>query len=249
MKKRKTEVKNTTSYSSDYREICLLQEVFIAEKLLKLGFGELQKITYSNYKNWCYHLPFLLFSSGFERLIKCLIALTAIDNKGGITNDSIKKTHNIAELLKKVLLIYSKRNYSARSQEIKSDIEFLSNDNYLKKIVSILSKFAIKDRYYYLDIVSTGKIGAQDPRREWNAIETAILYNNENLKRQFLNNNRDNAFEKINRKIVILLEKFARALARMFDKANFSNLGTEASRLVADFLSLSDDDLGTKKYF
>jgi hypothetical protein len=62
------------------RKICLLNEVDASIKLLKKGMSDLQNISA---KNDFYHAPILMLSSGYERLIKCLLCLALMDKELG----------------------------------------------------------------------------------------------------------------------------------------------------------------------
>lgn len=58
--------------NDEVRFLCLLDELETSRELLKSGFGHLQEIDMSN---TFYHLPHQLLASGFERLMKCYIAV------------------------------------------------------------------------------------------------------------------------------------------------------------------------------
>lgn len=246
MKKEKVIGNNNDTYSFEYRILCLQEETATAVKLLKLGLGELQKITY--YSDFCYHLPLLLLSSSFERLLKCLLVLLKIENDNNFSSHSFKTNHKIDELLKTLLLLCEGKGDLLVYSQAKSDVTFMSDDKYLTKIVSCLSKFAQGGRYYHLDIISEGKMGARDPRREWNEIETDILYNDRKLREQFLSGDKDNAFKEINKELVKLLEKFASALSRIFESASPEEYDINPKMIVGEFSSLSDNDLGKINY-
>ncbi len=66
----------------------LLKEVETSIKLLNKGMGDLQKISVSND---FYHAPILLLSSGFERLIKCLLCLALMDDHWDFKKSHIKQ--------------------------------------------------------------------------------------------------------------------------------------------------------------
>lgn len=246
MKKGKTKTNNNDTYSFEHRILCLQVETDTAVKLLKLGLGELQKITY--YSDFCYPIPLLLLSSSFERLLKCLLVLLNIKKDKGFSSKSFKTNHKIDELLETLLLLFEGKGDVLVYSQAKSDLAFLSNDKYLTKIVSCLSKFAQGGRYYHLDIISEGKMSARDPRREWNEIETDILNNNKILKKQLHSGDRDQAFEKINEELVKLLEKFASALSRIFESASREEYDINPKMIVGEFSSLSDNDLGKINY-
>lgn len=86
-----------------HRKFCLLDEVETSIKLLKKGMGDLQNISG---RNDFYHVPILLLSSGYERLIKCLLCLALMDNKNFREQPfktSERKGHNLDYLLDRLL--------------------------------------------------------------------------------------------------------------------------------------------------
>ena len=125
------------------RKFCLLIEVDTSIKLLKKGMGDLQNISG---KNDFYHAPILMLSSGYERLIKCLLCLALMDDNMNFKEQpfetSERKGHNLDYLLDRLLSICKQKNYSSKFPAAKKDIDFLSKDGYLRKIISLLSDFA-----------------------------------------------------------------------------------------------------------
>lgn len=88
----------------------------------------------------------------------------------------------------------------------------------------------------------------EDPVRVWNEIEMEILQIREDSLRKLKEKNLDSIYKEINRGLIIILEKFARALARLFTLADFGDFAKQASPLVYDYLMLMDNDLGTRNY-
>lgn len=232
-----------------YKGICLLMEVEISIKLLKKGMGDLQKI---NGANDFYYAPILLLSSGYERLIKCLLCLALMDDyrkfKEPPYKTSKRKGHNLDYLLDRLLSVCAEKNYSSKFPAAKSDINLLRKDNNLRKIISLLSDFAQGGRYYNLDIVLKGASAYKDPVKGWDKIETTILKTREDLLKKLNDGDLDDVYKEINRELIITLEKFARALARLFTLADFGDFAKKASSLVYDYLMLMDKDLGTRAY-
>ena len=231
-----------------YREICLFMEVETSVKLLKKGMGDLQNIGSAND---FYYAPILLLSSGYERLIKCLLCLAFMDENMNFTETPYhpkgRGGHDLDLLLKKLLALCEQKNYSSRFPAAKVDFDLLDKDKDLRKIVSLLSSFAQGGRYYNLDIVLKGTSKYKDPTTMWQEIEMVILQRNDLLKK--LNDNDTyNIHREINRELIITLEKFARALSRLFTLADFGDFAKQASPLVYDYLMLMDKDLGTRDY-
>ena len=117
-------------------------------------------------------------------------------------------------------------------------------------MLSLFSNFGQGGRYYNIDIV-LGKTPSdyEDTKNAWNKIEMTILRNRKGLLEETSNINRyDKVRQEINRELIITLEKFARALSRLFTLADFGDFAKQASPLVYDFLMLKDRDLGTSDY-
>ena len=230
-----------------YREICLLREVETSIKLLKKGMGDLQKISGSNDFR---HAPILLLSSGYERLIKCLLCLASMDENGEIKGTLFKKGkgHDIDYLLRRLLSVCEQKNYSSKFPAAKADIDLLSKDKDLRKIISLLSDFAQGGRYYNLNIVLKGTSTYKDPDEGWDKIVNTIIQRREYLLKELHNGDSDYFYKEINRELIITLEKFARSLARLFTLADFGDFAKRASPLVFDYLMLMDNDIGTREY-
>jgi len=226
-----------------YRKICFQEEVETSIKLLKKGMGDLQNISGAND---FFHVPILLLSSGYERLIKCLLYFAELDGDSEAKEILNKQIHDICRLLYVLLSVCDKKDYSSKFPAAEKDIDFLRNDKFLRKIISILSDFGMKGRYYYLDM-ARGKSQKEDPIRRWEDIENEICQTRPRLLDR-LKNNDPSVHAEINREIIITLEKFARALARIFAKANFGDFAKKNSPLVYDYLMLMDKDLGTRDY-
>lgn len=232
-----------------YREICLLMEVETSIKLLKKGMGDLQKISGSND---FYHAPILLLSSGYERLIKCLLCLALMDGNGEFKEPPFEKSkgkgHNVDYLLRRLLSICEQKKYSSKFPAAKADIDFISKDKDLREIISLLSDFAQGGRYYNLDMVLNGTSKYKDPAEGRDKIVNTIIQRREYLLKELYNGDSDYFYKEINRELIITLEKFARSLARLFTLADFGDFAKRASPLVFDYLMLMDKDLGTRDY-
>ena len=227
----------------------MLMEVETSVKLLKKGMGDLQNIGGAND---FYYAPILLLSSGYERLIKCLLCLAFMDENMNFTETPYdpkgREGHNLDLLLKKLLAVCEEKNYSSRFPAAKVDFDLLDKDKDLRKIVSLLSGFAQGGRYYNLDIVLKGTSKYKDPTRMWQEIEMVILQTRKDLLKKLNDNYTYNIHREINRELIITLEKFARALSRLFTLADFGDFAKQASPLVYDYLMLMDRDLGTRDY-
>jgi len=232
-----------------FGKICLLMEVKTSVELLKKGMGDLQNIGGAND---FYYAPILLLSSGYERLIKCLLCLAFMDKNMNFTETPYepknRKGHDLNLLLKKLLAVCEQKNYSSKFPAAKEDFDLLDKDKDLRKIISLLSDFAQGGRYYNLDIVLEGTSKYKDSTITWQEIEMVILQTRKDLLKKLNDNVTYNIHREINRKLIITLEKFARALSRLFTLVDFGDFAKQASPLVFDYLMLMDNDLGTRDY-
>lgn len=87
------------------KSLAIIQELETTEKLIKLGFGELQNI---DLVNDFYFLPFQLLSQGFERLLKTTICLgyLNIHNKYPSLGDIKGLGHDLIRLKDEILSHY-----------------------------------------------------------------------------------------------------------------------------------------------
>lgn len=83
------------------KHFALLEELEDSTKLIKLGFGELQNI---NFSNDFYFFPLQLLSSGFERLMKCYICFGYYNKHGEYPNDKylLRIGHDLIKLLQEI---------------------------------------------------------------------------------------------------------------------------------------------------
>ena len=208
--------------------------------------GDLQEIDGAND---FYHAPILMLSSGFERVIKSLLCLANWDENELYEVRPFPNTHDIKDLLDDRLLpICHEKNYSQRFPAAKADIDFLSNNIDVREIIGLLSDFAQGGRYYHLDVVLNGESRFEDPYITWSKIETAITKTRPDILKLLTNNEMNEAFTQINKELIIRLEKFARALSRLFTLADFGDFAKQISPKVYDFLMLRDEQLGNTQY-
>ena len=132
------------------RFLCLLDELETSRELLKSGFGHLQEIDMGN---TFYHLPHQLLASGFERLMKCYIAVVRKGRDGTYPDKEAMKSlgHDLESLLETICT----KHYGGTQQPlVQQDLAFIRTDPVLKDCVSILSLFGKMGRYYNLDVVA-----------------------------------------------------------------------------------------------
>lgn len=222
----------------------LLEEFETSDKLIKLGFGELQNI---NLNNSFYFLPFQLLSQGFERFMKAYICLGHFHVKNELPNFKYLKKlgHDLEKLLSEII---DKYYFHYNGPQYNLDNEFLKNSSDLKELLFMLSEFGKLSRYHNFDIITNNtKIGV-DVNKLWEKFENSLINSKdyENLMNFDL---MQEVYYKISNHIIIVFEKFVSALSRQFV---FKCLGQQSIVTTAstftDFGMLYEQDFGKKDY-
>ncbi|NMB96772.1 MAG: hypothetical protein GYA02_09210, partial [Clostridiaceae bacterium] len=222
----------------------LLEEFETSDKLIKLGFGELQNI---NLDNDFYFLPFQLLSQGFERYMKAYICLGHFHKHSKLPNFKYLKKlgHDLDKLLNEIV-----ENYYLDFNRPQFDLDnnFIQNNSDLKRLLFILSEFGKLSRYHNFDLITDNtKIGV-NTKKLWEEFENTILDKNDYEKLMNFDLNHE-VYQKITNHIIIVFEKFVSALSRQFI---FKCLGLKGLQLsstnVFDFGMLYEKDFGKKDY-
>ncbi|KXO01102.1 hypothetical protein LS48_01100 [Aequorivita aquimaris] len=222
----------------------LLEEFETSDKLIKLGFGELQNI---NLNNSFYFLPFQLLSQGFERFMKAYICLGHFHLHKELPNFKYLKElgHDLEKLLSEIIDNYY---FDFNRPQYDSDEGFIKNDSDLRQLLFILSEFGKLSRYHNFDIITDNtKIGV-NTNKLWEKFENSILTSKdyENLMDFDL---AQEVYHKISNHIIIIFEKFVSALSRQFVFKCLGQIGLAVTASTfMDFGLLYDKDFGTKDY-
>ena len=234
---------------SDQQKIAIDQELLNAVRLIHAGFGQLQKLDGAND---FYHLPLLTLSSGFERLMKVILSFRILEKTGAFPgpNDlpSGRKGHDLELLLIRIRSECFLEHYANKVPVAKKDLEYLETEELLS-FLSILSNFGQAARYHHLDVVQGKETQTDAPDAEWERLETAIVTARPDLMKEMEEYPASKRIrQEIAIEVVARLERFARALSRLF---TIGGIGQEAKRYVGyigTFLTLRDDSLGQNKY-
>ncbi len=227
------------------RFLCLLDELVTSRELLKSGFGHLQEIDMGS---TFYHLPHQLLASGFERLMKCYIAVVRKGREGAYPDRSAMQSlgHDLESLLKTICTEHFGGTLRPLLQQ---DLTFIRTDPVLKECVRILSLFGMMGRYYNLDVVAGADHRPMDPKREWEELESRVedpipyLSNMERLHRDY--------YPRVNCVLISKMERLARAIAMQFTLGEHADPEGEIRRLsvvYTEFRNLLDDQFGTVDY-
>ncbi|MFW9876321.1 MAG: hypothetical protein ACFFG0_24770 [Candidatus Thorarchaeota archaeon] len=157
------------------RNICLHLETEVAYNCIIKGLGDVKRISFNND---FYYAPLSLLSSGFEKLLKCILCYIYRNEDGIVDPPPFEylglQGHNIGEVLNKVLEELEKINYQDISEITKNDINIIKNDEDIRFIIELLTNFGMKGRYYNLNIVLNKKVEG-DPVNIWKDYEVQVL--------------------------------------------------------------------------
>lgn len=228
------------------KHFALLEEVEASNKLIILGFGELQNISLSNNFHF---LPFQLLSQGFERFMKSYICL-AYQNKNNQYPDFkyLKNLgHDLVSLLEEIIDNYY---FDFKRPQYNDDIEFLKNDVDLKELLFIISEFGKKSRYYNFDLITENKVIPLNTKELWTKFENKHLLSDEKLLSKLSSRETEHeVFYKLNSTVIVIFERFISALSRQII---FNCIGEKAKQISStsfyDFGLLYEKDFGNRDY-
>ena len=237
--------RNVTTLQS----ISLLNEVKTAVGLLLYGLASLQSLGLAQD---FYHLPLLLLASGSERLCKCALCTMYLTQHGCFPSKKKMKKfgHDLVELLDRVCTECYSDEY-LRVPAAREDLAFLRDDTALREFVQILGHFGKQGRYYDLNLVCDGTADMESPEVAWQRLELTILrasgHNVGELENMTMDEARE-ATRQVTDRIVVIFERFARALSRLFTLGPLRRHGIATSAWTKVFLFLTDSKLGTVDY-
>lgn len=234
-----------TDLEIDRAKLFLIQELKLAEDVIKTGFSFAQNHHGHDSQDFIYTL---ILSTGVERYLKVFLHLFEYDESDCfITKGELKKrfSHNLKKMKDEI----TNRGFSVQILEarpfLKNDQDFLENNELLDKIVHVLSEFALEERYTYMN-------GISNPDKDFSYIEdlwTPIVKMAVGEKKYYdlLDELRtDEIIRTAIAKIIATIEKFLRAVARI---ALFSNSNSELRSLGSShFFYMMDDQIGNTKY-
>jgi len=234
-----------------FRDFSMDEEVVVAIKLIQNGLFELKRI---DGQDDFLHLPMLLLSNGFERLMKLILCGVAHKNTGSYPSKNEIKTmgHKLDRLFKKVKEKCFPETYLNDFYFARQDKELL-DDPILIELIELLADFASTDRYYDMDCIGgENKIENGDrklhPEDKWGKLENKLIEEQHPEWFEEYGIPFNNVTEKVSLELVKIIEKFARALCRMFRSKNAGHRLYLNSPEVNCFTQLNDKDLGKLKY-
>jgi hypothetical protein len=226
----------------------LQEEVRTSIRLVERGLAELQSIDEVNDQ---YFPAALLLSTGLERLMKCILCYRSKVVSGRYPSPSEIKAfgHDLERLRDRVATACFDESYRQGRQVADADASFLASDMHVRALLTALTRFAKSGRYFNLDVVLGQPPAMEAPEREWQRIETTLALERPDLQKLIGEPGAGRELHAILiGELVGRIERFTRALCRLF---TLGPLGPEArvcTPYVTPFLFLRDTDLATRDY-
>ncbi len=232
------------------RHIALLAEVETSVKLIKYGLKEIQNLSGANV---FYYIPLFMLANGFERFMKSILCLNYYENNKTFPSRSIFKNgstgHNLKILLNQILDECFDDNYQSGIPAANIDFNFIQTNSKIKILLNILSDFAETDRYYNLNVVLGCVKHSKNPEVEFEKLKLFIIDQNPIIKKLISDQIKaKEGYELLYKNLIIYIERFMRALSRLFTLGNLGSEAKSCSVYLNHFLFLTDNKLGCSDY-
>jgi hypothetical protein len=232
---------------STHQELTLIQETETSVFLIHEGLLALNRLSGAND---FYHRPLGLLAQGFERLMKVIICLDRLESQGTLPTpkEMRKYGHNLIAVADATVGFSERTGYIDSRPEARLDIDFMTNDQQLRELLSVLTDFGKWGRYYNLDTLlnRTGHVPARDdPAASFQRIESLILGRHPDWIAKMKGRGFEDAYSGIKAELTATLQRFARALCRMFTLGPLGDRGRRLQAVIRVFLFLRDEDLHT----
>lgn len=210
------------------RDLALNQEIENDILLIKKGVLELYQ---SKVPHLDYFLPFFLIAAGVERLLKIILIVDYVQKNNAYPKaNSVYKEggegHDLVKLLDKVINIWENSSSLMDRTATKEDFKYLKNDKSFRNLIKALGEFNTHLRYYNLNLITKETTNFYVSKKKLDTVFT------KGIKKE---------------KLVAQIDRFIRALSRMFTLGDFGEDGKRLSPHLFDFLFLLEEDLGTLK--
>ena len=233
--------------NTPFLNVLLTFELDKSIKYLRLGLGEIQKITA---ENDFYEPVFLFLSGGLERLFKVVLCLNSLEKNNKLPRNGViwnnQNGHDIIFLKKEI----EKTCISINRHFEEEDFDIIQDDDFINEICAVFAQYAKRGRYFDMDAI-LGNIQEFEPKSEWEKIEKKLnlkhygaefydLIKSPEMLESIISNS--------NQLILERLERFIRAVVRQLIYGKiYSNSGQFVFQ-VADFLNIADNQIGKTNY-
>lgn len=231
------------------KPFALIEEVDTAIILIKKGMIEIQgmkTIKTPSHK----HIPLLLLSNGFERILKCILLFNYFKLNNAFP-DQVKyfkkyeNGHGLSLMIDEVIKIGKHSETMMKIPLSQNELLFLETDKNTKTLFYIFTNYATSGRYFHLEVITNSKNTKIENAVTQFENFRSTLYNQLNLPvLKFWEN-----IELLNNENIFILAKITRSLARYFTHADFGHIASKHFSDVSDFLNcFTDADLRKMNY-
>lgn len=228
------------------QRLALCVETRAVVELSRRGIEELWRIDGGND---FVHLPLQLLAQGFERLLKLTYSLAWLKQHGTLPDHDVfikRYGHSVIRLTDDLVeLVDTEPEYVSRPA-VQADLTFIRTDSDLRRCLTLLSTFGTWSRYYrFEEFLGTRNLSpADDPDRAWHSIELDALRARPHWIDPLSAEATAEAHWHVAGYVTRTLEKFARAIVRMWVLGALDEEARRHTATLGHFLFLDDDELG-----
>ncbi len=226
------------------QRLSLLKETELSISLLSSGLAILQQSRPYEFK--CFSFM-LLLATGLERLMKIVLCLHAFEATGEFPSKEYLKGlgHDLVRLRNEVLRACYTQEY-LKLPFARTDHDFIEQDALFNHMLILLSDFAQSDRYIHMDSIADPQ-GREWPELRWEELERQTMPSD--VYWSLVQEGKlDELKQHSNQQFVANIEKFIRALTRLFAFAGLGDLARSNSVTTWGFMKLEDEQLGRRHY-
>lgn len=234
--------------NSILKVVAVTEEVEASFRFIETGLLNLRSTKLAGANN---HVTLQLLAAGFERLLKILLLLKHKHLNGEFPEETAAKKHfssyrgghGIEQLLDDLLLYADTVPDMKSVPMVADDMYYLKNDLQFKRLLNILTEFAIAQRYFYIDTIILDDFNpAINP---FDLFSDFVYDFNEGADTSNLSYEQED--ERAITEAIICIEKGVRAISRFFTHG-LADLGRQYYGNFSSFMLLKEEDLGNLKY-
>ena len=225
------------------------EEVNTSIILIKKGLIEIQNMNSQKTQSHK-HIPLLLLSNGFERLLKCILIFHfhKEHNRYPSQYKFFKKYnngHGLDLMLNEVIKIAKGSETMMSIPLSRNEVEYLETNENVKELFRIFTDYASNGRYYYIDVITTSDYPKKNnPVAEFEKFRDNLYLQLKFPISEFLKN-----IVEFNNQNIYIIAKITRAICRCFTHADFGHVASMHYGEISDFTNcLNEKDISEMKY-
>ena len=223
------------------KALATIDEVNTAIILIKKGLIEIRNM--KSIKSPAYkHIPLLLLSNGFERLLKCLLIFLYYKLNFIFPRymENFFKEYNNGhglDLMFEEVLRTAKDSLIKMSPPLKrKEIQFLESDKNVKDLFKILSLYANSSSNYDVDVVISEDHPPKNLSEEFEKFREDLYMQLNYPINEFLSHT-----DKLNKHTIYIIARITKALCLCYTHPDFGYIASMHSSEVSDFTSIRTD--------